>query len=69
MQGKGIVVTRAVHQAGDLADLLREAGAEPLLYPCIAIQPPDEPSALDEALRDAASGAFDWSSADQHEHG
>jgi len=60
MQGKRIVVTRAPHQAGELADLLREQGAEPLLYPCIDIQPPDDTAELDQAIRDGVEGAFDW---------
>lgn len=60
MKGKRIVVTRAAHQAAELADLLRAGGAEALLYPCIAIAPPEEPSLLDAAMRTAAEGAFDW---------
>ena len=60
MKGKRIVVTRAPHQAGELADLLRAHGAEVLLYPCIAIVPPEETSLLDDALRKAAAGEFDW---------
>ncbi|HLV34637.1 MAG TPA: uroporphyrinogen-III synthase [Spirillospora sp.] len=60
LNGKRIVVTRAAHQAGALADLLRAHGAEPLLYPCIAIAPPEDTAALDAALRRAADGAFDW---------
>jgi len=60
VRGRKIVVTRAPHQAGTLADLLRERGAEPLLYPCIDIQPPDDTTELDKALRQAVNGAFDW---------
>lgn len=58
LNGKCIVITRAVHQAGELADLLREQGAVPLLYPCIAIVPPEDTTALDVALR--AADTFDW---------
>jgi uroporphyrinogen-III synthase len=39
LQGKRVVVTRAVPQAESLSRLLREKGAVPLLYPCIAIVP------------------------------
>lgn len=60
LQGKGIVVTRAPHQAVEFERLLRERGAIPLLYPCIEIVPPDDPTPLDAALREAAAGAFDW---------
>lgn len=60
MRGKRVVVTRAPHQAGDLADRLRDRGAEPLLYPCIDIQAPHDTTELDDALRLAAAGAFDW---------
>jgi uroporphyrinogen-III synthase len=60
MQGKRIVVTRALHQAGDLSTLLSQRGAEVLLYPCIAIVPPEDKTQLDIAVRDMASGAFDW---------
>lgn len=60
MQGKKIVVTRALHQAGELATLLSQHGAEVLLYPCIAIVPPEDTRQLDDALREMAGGAFDW---------
>lgn len=60
LRGKKVVITRAAHQAGELADLLRARGAEPLLYPCIAISPPDDTTALDGALQAAVKGEFDW---------
>jgi uroporphyrinogen-III synthase len=60
LQGKRVLVTRAAHQAGELAGLLRDYGAEPLLYPCIAIQGLADHKALDQALAEAAQGAFDW---------
>ncbi len=58
LQGKRVVVTRAAHQAGELADLLRQRGAVPVLYPCIALVPPQDTTALDYVLRNLA--AFDW---------
>lgn len=60
MQGKRIVITRALHQAGKLATLLTQRGAEVLSYPCIAIVPPGETLELDSALQDMARGTFDW---------
>lgn len=50
---KRVVVTRAAHQAGELADLLTARGAVPVLYPCIAIVP-----IVGDDLPDVA--AFDW---------
>jgi uroporphyrinogen-III synthase len=60
MTGKRVVVTRAQDQAAALSALLRSRGAEPLLYPCIAIAPPQQTAPLDTALQAAAAGAFDW---------
>jgi uroporphyrinogen-III synthase len=60
LSGKRIVVTRAPHQAAEMADLLRSYGAEPLFYPCLEIIPPEDPGPLDEALGAAAAGRFDW---------
>jgi uroporphyrinogen-III synthase len=60
LAGKRVVVTRAAHQAEELAALLRERGAIPLLYPCIEILPPEDTSEFDAALRSAASSEFDW---------
>ena len=60
MNGKRIVVTRALHQAEKLSTLLRQRGAEPLLYPCIAIAPPEDSAFLDSSLLAAARGDFDW---------
>jgi uroporphyrinogen-III synthase len=59
LSGKRVVVTRAQHQAAELTHLLQQAGAVPLLYPCLAIAPPEDASRLDETLRDAAAGGFD----------
>lgn len=58
--GRRVAVTQAAHQAPALARLLAARGAEPLLYPCIAIAPPADPAPLDAALRDAAAGRFAW---------
>lgn len=59
LSGKRIVVTRADHQAGEMVDLLQGAGATPVLYPCLAIRPPEDTRRLDAALRGAAGGTYD----------
>jgi uroporphyrinogen-III synthase len=59
LAGKRVVVTRAAHQAAEAIDLLRQAGATPLLYPCLAIKPPEDTSKLDAALSGAAGGDYD----------
>jgi uroporphyrinogen-III synthase len=59
LAGKRVVVTRAAHQAAEMVDLLRQAGATPLLYPCLAIRPPEDTRSLDAALRAAAAGDYD----------
>ncbi len=60
LTGKRIVVTRATHQAQAFCDHLQARGAEPLFYPCIAIEPPEDIQPLDQVLREAAAGQFDW---------
>ena len=60
LSGKRVVVTRAPHQAADLADLLRSRGARPVLYPCIEIRPPEVTDDLDAGLLAAVGGHFDW---------
>lgn len=60
LAGKRLVNTRATHQAAELDALLRGRGAEPLPYPCIAIVPPEDTTPLDDALRAACEGEFDW---------
>lgn len=58
--GRQVVVTQAAEQAPELAALLAQAGATPLHYPCLAIQPPADTRTLDQALRSAANGGSDW---------
>ncbi len=58
MQGLRIVVTRAAHQAEELAAPLRDLGAEVLLVPMIGIAPPVDETALRHAAAHAAS--YDW---------
>lgn len=58
LAGLRIVITRAPHQAEELAHPLRDAGAEPILVPVIDIAPPDDPGPLREAAAELDS--FDW---------
>jgi len=60
LHGRRVVVTQAAEQAPALADLLAQAGATPLCYPCLAIAPPADSAALDQALKAAAHGGCDW---------
>jgi uroporphyrinogen-III synthase len=46
LAGKGIVVTRPVHQARELARLISAAGGKPLPYPVIEIRDVEDPAAL-----------------------
>ncbi len=52
------MVTRAAHQAEELAQPLRELGAEVLLLPTIAIAPPLDPLPLERAA--ANCNRYDW---------
>lgn len=58
LAGKRIIITRAIHQAAVLDNLLRQHHAIPVLYPCIAIIPPSDSTALDDCLHNLV--AFDW---------
>lgn len=60
LHGKRVLVTRAAHQAAPLCDLLRERGALPLEYPCLAVAPAPDRYALDAALYAAVARRFDW---------
>lgn len=53
-----ILVTRAPHQASELADRLRALGAEPVMIPTIEIAEPTSFAALDKAV--AEISGFDW---------
>ena len=60
LDGRRILVTRAEADAPELARLLHERGAEAVTAPTIEFLPPEDTLPLDEALREAAAGAFDW---------
>lgn len=59
LAGRRIFVTRPRHQAGELAEALRELGAEPLVFPAIRIVDAD-PGPLDAALGRLAGGEYAW---------
>jgi uroporphyrinogen III methyltransferase/synthase len=58
LHGQRIVVTRAPHQAEQLAAPLRELGAEVILLPVIAIAPPSDPQPLISAAE--RMDDYDW---------
>lgn len=58
LKGKRVVVTRAVEQSEQLVEALREQGAVPVLLPIVAFGPPEDPSLLDEAIRQLRR--YDW---------
>jgi uroporphyrinogen-III synthase len=58
LAGRRIAVTRAPEQAGELARLLTEHGAEVILCPLVAFERPTDTDPLDAALQ--RLGEFDW---------
>jgi len=58
LAGRRIAVTRAPEQAGELARMLEEHGAEVLLCPLVAFERAADSGPLEEALR--RLGEFDW---------
>ena len=58
LEGRAVVVTRAVDQAGALVRLLLQRGAKVVELPCIGLRPPASWDALDAAVADL--GAWDW---------
>jgi uroporphyrinogen-III synthase len=58
LKGLRIVVTRAAHQAEELAAPLRLLGADVILLPTIAIGPPSDTRALQQAV--SCANDYDW---------
>lgn len=58
LAGKRVLVTRPRAQAAGLCDKLAAHGAEPILFPTIAIAPMDDYSALDQTIRNL--NQYDW---------
>lgn len=51
---RAIMVTRPAHQAGALAQLIREHGGEPILFPTIEIRVAPDPQPLERAVANRA---------------
>src|SRR5580704_9903645 len=58
LQGKRIVLTRAVEQARDLKARLESKGATVLLFPAVSFSEPVDTAGLDRAIRSLQE--FDW---------
>lgn len=56
--GKRVLITRAAHQADDFARALAARGAEPILMPTIAIEPPDDDGPARRAVDELSS--YSW---------
>ena len=50
LTGRGILITRAAHQAQPLIDLVRAAGGEPIAFPTLEIQDVADQAALNELI-------------------
>src|SRR5829696_1117019 len=60
LEGKRIVLTRPLAQAGDFEARVRALGGDPVLAPAIAIAPPETWSVADAALHRVAMYEYDW---------
>ena len=58
LEGKRIVVTRAIDQARAITDLLEKLGATVLLLPAVSFSEPADSTALDHAI--GSLDEFDW---------
>jgi uroporphyrinogen III methyltransferase/synthase len=56
--GKRVLVTRTREQASQLSRLLQEHGAQPVEFPVIRIEPPQDSTELDRAVRELA--CYQW---------
>lgn len=52
LAGRHVVVTRPLEQAGAMCQALRANGAEPVLFPVLAIAPAEDTSGLEAVCRD-----------------
>jgi uroporphyrinogen-III synthase len=58
LEGKRVVVTRAIEQSRDLKARLEKMGAIVLIFPAVSFSEPSETAELDRAIR--SLGEFDW---------
>ncbi len=58
LAGRRVVITRPEEQTGDLCERLLALGAEPILFPVIAIVPPEPGGPVDDAIARLAD--YDW---------
>ena len=58
LEGKRVVVTRAIEQARELVSRLENLGAIVLLFPVVSFSEPTDTDELDRAIRSLAD--FDW---------
>jgi uroporphyrinogen-III synthase len=58
LQGKRIVVTRAIEQSLEVVTRLENRGATVLLFPAVSFSEPSDTAELDRAIH--SLGAFDW---------
>lgn len=56
--GRRILLLRAAEQASETAELIREHGAEPVIFPVIEFVDPPDPEPLRKALEEL--GNYDW---------
>ena len=56
--GRRVLITRPADQSASLIDRLTLLGARPILWPTIAIEPVEDMTELDQALKNLSS--FDW---------
>ncbi len=58
LNGKKIIITRALEQASEAREIFRKNGAEVFDLPSLVIGPPDDWAPLDDALKEITT--FDW---------
>ena len=60
LTGVNVAVTHDREQAQDQAEIFQALGAQVYFYPCVEILPFDQDHDLDQSLRAAAAGKYDW---------
>ena len=50
LSGKRIIITRSLHQAQKMVDLITDLGGEPIIFPTIEIAPPSQFDQLDDSI-------------------